>query len=179
MSKKQQRAIKNLQIRDVKVDVIIKDLKLPDLQRQCIIRGMDFNELCESSVLNLHSFLINNWDAPINRNRLSEFDNWYNAELKEIGCDDLIHPLLDLGHTINNDTGETVKRRVKKIKPEKKVKRERTEDGIFKGTKKAYTFELAKKGLKKSKVIDLVLEKFPEANEKSISIWFNKAKKQG
>lgn len=176
MSKKQQRAIKNLVIRDAKVDAVIKDLKLPDLQRQCVIRGMPFHDVVEATVLNLHSFLIQNWDNSVDRNKLIEFDVWMDQELTDIGRADLIHPMLNLGHTIKDDGG-IVKKKVKKIKSEKKKKRERTEDGIFKGTKKAYTFELAKKGHSKDEVIDMVLEKFPEANEKSISIWYNKARK--
>ena len=38
-------------------------------------------------------------------------------------------------------------------------------------------YELAKKGKDKPEVIKLVKKKFPEAKDKSISIWFKKALK--
>ena len=179
MSKKNQRAIKNRIINDTKIDAFIKDLRLPDIQRECIIRGMPFMEVCDSSVLQLHSYLIKNWDNPTDRDLIIAFDKWMDQELEELGREDLIHPMLNLGYTENQETGEKVKRRIKTVKPKIKKKRERTSEGIFKGTKKAYTYELSKQGIEKAKAIEMVKEKFPEANEKSVSIWYNKAKKLG
>jgi len=177
MSKRKRRAIKNQIIADSKVSAVIKELRLPDLQRECIMRGMAFQVVCDSSIPKLNSFLVKNWDNSLDRNLITEFDVWMDNELKSIGREDLIHPMLSLGHTENKDTGQVVKRKIKPIKPQKKKKRERTNDGIFKGTKKAYTYELAKQGIPKPEAIKMVKEKFPEANEKSVSIWYNKAKK--
>jgi hypothetical protein len=177
MSKKQKRAIQKRILADTRVSVVIKNLRLKDLQRECVIRGMDFWQVPECSVLNLHSWLVKNWDNPIDKKLIFEYDKYMDEELEALGRSDLIHPSLSLGYFENPDTGEITKKRVKEVNPQRKFKKERTSEGIFTGTKKAYTYELAKKGIPKPEAIDLVIEKYPEANEKSISIWYNKAKK--
>lgn len=177
MSKKQNRDLKNRILMDNRVSVIFKNLKLKDLQRECVIRGMEFWQVPECSILNLHSWLLKNWDNPIDKNRVFEYDDYMNKELEELDRSDLIHPSLGLGYSENSETGEVVKKRMKQVNPPKKSKKQRTPEGIFTGTKKAYTYELARNGVPKPEAIDKVLEKYPEANEKSVSIWYNKAKK--
>jgi len=172
MAKKKKKPLSH----SVRVDVILKGLRLKDLQRECVLRGMEFKKVAECSILRLHSWLIQNWDNPIRREAIDEYDRWLDTELSELGRDDLIHPSLNLGST-ENETGQIVKKRIRQVNPQKKKKKSRTVDGIFTGTKKAYTYELAKQGIEKSEAIKMVIEKFPEAKEKSISIWFNKARK--
>jgi len=179
MSKKKNRAIKQRYLDDVRITTVFKKLKLKDLQRECVMRGLSFKEVGISSIPNLHSFLIKNWETPVDRSLIDQYDEWVDNELKELGRDDLIHPALNLGSTQDNETGETIKKRIRQVKPQKKAKKQRTSDGIFAGTKKAYTFELAKQGIEKKEAIKMVVEKFPEAKEKSVSIWYNKAKKLG
>ena len=175
MSKAKQREIKKTALKSVRVDILLKDMKLKDLQRECIMRGMDFEQMVKSSVLNLSSWLINNWELKKDRELLNEFDHWNNRILYGGGNGDLVHDMLNLGY-FEDDTGKIKQKRVKGIRKEHK-KKERTEDGIFKGTKKALTYECAKKGLSKKDTIDKVMAQFPEASEKSIGIWYNKAKK--
>ena len=59
----------------------------------------------------------------------------------------------------------------------KKPKKEKNELGLWKGTKKAYTFELTLKGYDLERVTRRVLKHFPEANEKSIKQWYKAALK--
>ncbi len=177
MSQKYKRKVKNQQLQDIRVSTATKNLNLRGLQIECVLRGMDFEEIQDSSILNLHSWLIKNWDNPIHRHLVDDYDKWLDAELEAIGREDLIHPTLNLGSTQKSENGDIVKRKIRQVNPEKKKKRERTSEGIFKGTKKAYTYELAKQGIPKDQAIEMVIEKFPEAKDKSISIWYNKAKK--
>ena len=62
-------------------------------------------------------------------------------------------------------------------KPKEKKKRQRDERGLVAGTKKSYTFELTSKGYDLERVTRRVLKKFPDANAKSISLWYRKAKR--
>jgi hypothetical protein len=72
-------------------------------------------------------------------------------------------------------------RRTKRIKgvkkPKEKKRRPRDERGLVAGTKKSYTFELTAKGYDLERVTRRVLKKFPDANAKSISLWYRKAKR--
>lgn len=176
MSKKKQRAIKKQMLKDVRVDVFLKNYKLKDLQRECIMRGMDFEEMVKSSVMGLQSWLIDNFEKAKDKSLLTDFDVWMDRILYGGGNGDLVHPSLNLGHFQDEETGII---REKKIKGFRKSinKKERTADGIFKGTKKAYTYELCKQGKTKDETIELVMEKFPDAKDKSIGIWYNRAKK--
>jgi ATP-dependent exoDNAse (exonuclease V) beta subunit len=63
------------------------------------------------------------------------------------------------------------------MKPKEKKKRQRDERGLVAGTKKSYTFELTAKGYDLERVTRRVLKKFPDANAKSISLWYRKAKR--
>lgn len=176
MSKKKLRAIKNQKLKDVRVDVYLKDYRLKDLQRECIMRGMDFEEMVKCSIMKLQSWLIDNFEKAKDRNLLTEFDIWMDRILYGGGNGDLVHPMLNLGHYSDQETGTIKEKRIKGIRKDV-IKKKRTQDGIFQGTKKAYTYELCKQGKSKEETIDLVMEKFPEAKEKSIGIWYNRAKK--
>ena len=66
-----------------------------------------------------------------------------------------------------------------KVVKEKKEPRKKDANGLFQGTKKSYTYELQKKGKTLDQVITKVTRKFPDAQTKSIRIWFNKSKKEG
>ena len=73
-------------------------------------------------------------------------------------------------------------RRTKRVpgikKPrEKKPPRERDEFNLIKGTKKSYVFELTAKGFELDRVIRRMKKKFPEANAKSINLWYRMAKR--
>ena len=49
------------------------------------------------------------------------------------------------------------------------------ENGLRAGTKKSYTYQLAKKGYSLEKTISKVMKKFPDAKEVSIKQWHKRA----
>ncbi len=163
---------------DGRVEHELQNMRFIDLQRSCIIRGIPFDVVISKSVGTLQSWLIKNWHNKVNKSRLDEFDDIRQKALEDRGMTD--EPFVRLGiPAIQEETNEVSP--IVKIskKKSKKVRRERSEElGIFKGTKKAYVFELVQKGLKVEKIIPKVIAKFPEAKEKSVKIWFKKATKQ-
>lgn len=150
------------------------DLKA--LKRQVVMRGMPFEEVLQSSVLRIQGWFLEKYHNPKDESLLLDYDKWVEMLLIEGGNADLIHPAFRLSGTQTIDDKEVKVRRFNDPKIYK-PKREKTSEGIFKGTKKAYTFELQQKGIERNKVVDMVLEKFPEALEKSVIIWFNKSKR--
>jgi hypothetical protein len=161
------------------------NMKFKDLKRECVIRGMDFDEVLSSGVHELYSFFKEHFYDDVRHGLLDEFDDWQEEKIRVVmeargeNPDILVHPALRLGYVAEkDDEGNTTKRkRAKMVTKKLKRKRERTNDNIFQGTKKAYTFELQQQGKDKKEVIKKVIEKYPDASEKSISIWFNKSKK--
>jgi len=152
------------------------NMTLKDIKRNCIARGMGFNDLVDSTIPSLQSWLHYNNNNDIEPNRLDEFDDWVEKILLEKGSGDLIHPNLRLGYIGEKDKDGNVKKtkRVKGIKKKRK-KREKTKDGIYAGTKKALTFKLQQKGRSLDRTIKKVMRKFPDASEKSIKIWYKKS----
>ena len=176
MSKAKQREIKKTALKSIRTDILLKDMKLKDLQRECIMRGMDFEQMIRSSVLNLSSWLIDNWELKKDRDILNDFDHWNNRILYGGGNGDLVHDMLNLGYFEDKETGEAKQKRIKGVRKQTS-KKERTTEGIFKGTKKALTYECSKNGKTKNETIEIVMAQFPDASEKSIGIWYNRAKK--
>ena len=70
------------------------------------------------------------------------------------------------------------KKRIKGIEKPKKPKRERDTNGLYKGTKKSYTYELAQKGFSIERITRRVKKKFSDASDKSITIWYRNALKK-
>lgn len=154
-------------------------LKLPDLKRQCIMRGYPFSALGESSVLDLQSFFIHNYYKEKDVSLLDKYDDYIEDMVKARNWDrSLIHPDLRLGRIAEKDEDGNITKRKRLGIRIKKKKRKRTSDGLFAGTKKAYTYELVKAKKTKEEIIKLVIEKFPDAKEKSIVIWANRAKRE-
>lgn len=166
-------------------DKYIPKMNLKDIKRECVIRGLEFKRIVYFSIPQLTNWLRDHFYDPTDHKKLDEFDEWFDntlkAELESRGekIDQYFHPSLRLGYIAETDEdGNVIKRKkARTIIKKKKKKRERTRDGIFTGTKKAYTFELQKQGKDKATTIKMVMEKFPDASEKSISIWYNKSKK--
>lgn len=166
-------------------DKYIQSLNLKQLKRECVIRGLHFELVISESIPGLSNWFREHFGEKIDYNRLNEFDLWVESKLRaELGgseenIEPYFHPALRLGYIAEQDKhGNVIKRkRARTLVKKKKKKRERTKDNIFSGTKKALTYELQKKGLTKIEVTQKVIETFPDASEKSISIWFNKAKK--
>ena len=169
-------------------DGYFSKMKYKDLKRECVVRGMPFEEVLNSDTVKLYHYFKDHFYDVVVHSLLDKFDDWQEQQIKEamekkgepqkvIGM--MTHPSLRLGYIAEKDEeGNTIKKkRAKMIVRKIKKKRERTSDNIFKGTKKAYAFDLQQMGKTKSEVIKLVMEKFPDASEKSISVWFNKSKK--
>lgn len=86
---------------------------------------------------------------------------------------------LRLGFLGDEVDGKRKPKRVPGIKKprEKKPPRERDEFNLIKGTKKSYVWSLVNKGYELERVIRRMKKKFPEANEKSINLWFRMARR--
>lgn len=155
------------------------NLTYKDLKRNAVVRGMPFEEVVNGSVPRLDNWLHLNNFKEIRPELLDEFDDWVEKQLTDAGKEDLIHPQLRLGYIgERGEDGEPVKRkRVKGIK-KKKVKKEKTKGGLYKGTKKALTFQLQQEGFEMAEVEAKVIEEFPDANIKSVKIWYKKSRRQ-
>lgn len=150
-----------------------------DLKREAIVRGMPFPDATAASIFELISFIENSTEKP-DFSLIDKYDDWADKQLELCGYPlgkSLRHPSLRLGFIgQKDDEGNVIKqKRIKGLKKPKKPKRERDVNNLYKGTKKSYTFELAKKGLSLERVTRRVLKKFPDASEKSIKIWYRNA----
>lgn len=154
------------------------DMTYKTLKRNVVVRGMPFDQVVAGTFPALQNWFHFNRNNPIDTDLLDKYDEWIEAQLKERGADYLIHPQLRLGYIgEKDDEGNVVKvKRVKGIKKKKK-KREKTEDGIFKGTKKALTFQCEKEGMSIEETIEKVKEVFEDVSLKSLKIWYKKSQK--
>lgn len=150
-----------------------------DLQRKAITLGMPFPDVPISGVFDLIKY-INRPDTPDpNPDLIDEYDKWVIQQLDIAGLpedDPLRNSRLRLGFIGDTDKeGNVIKRKrvpgIKKTKIKKPAK-ERDEFNLFKGTKKSYTWELTKKGYSLDRIIRRVIKKFPDANDKSIKLWY-------
>lgn len=165
-------------------DRMTKNMKLIDLKRACIARGMPFEELGTHSVLSLHSWFAQHLDNSQDLNLLNEYDEWFKVimvnERNYEPDDPIFHPSLMLGYNPDSENDEPKKRiRLKGLKKPEKPKAERVPGTkVIKGTKKAMTYELAKQGLTLKEVIEKVEEAYEDAKESSIAIWYRRAIKE-
>ena len=163
----------------------LRNMKYRDIKRECVARGMGFDEVIRGTIPQLSNWFRDHFYDDVVTSRVDEFDDWQEEQIrtvyKERGDNprDVLHPSLRLGFIAERDEeGNTIKRKHSKMLIKKrKKKRERTTDGIFNGTKKSLTYSSQKEGKTKEETIKIVLEQFPDASEKSIGIWYNKAKK--
>jgi len=161
----------------------VQNMTFKDLRRTCVVRGMPFENVLNGTFPELNKWFLYNYHKPIDNTLLDKYDDYVDKLINAKPTEDndyLTHPSLRLGYVGEKDEeGNIVKtKRIKGMpKRKKKVKREKTSQGIFKGTKKALTFDLALRGISKEKTLKEVLKAFPDAKEKSIGIWYNKALK--
>lgn len=154
-----------------------------DLKIECVIRGMEFEAVTRGDFPTLTHWLIKNKFNEKNLNLLDEYDNHVEAILRDKGKEDLIHPSLRLNYISGNNIDEREenikKENKKKVKNIVKKSKEKQKDknGIIKHTKKSLTFKLQGKGYSIEKVIKRVTRRFPEANIKSIKIWYRKSER--
>lgn len=150
-----------------------------DLKRRAIALGMPFEDAAAATVGSLQSWIINSNEKPQPK-RIDEFDDWVDDQLAMRGYkknDPLRSPMLRLGYLGQDSEGNPVKKKIRGLPSTPKHQRERTEDGFWKGTKKAYTRELTKRGFSYERVWRRVSKKFPEALEKSVKQWYRQAKR--
>lgn len=155
-----------------------------DLKRKAVILGMPFPDACSASVFQLINWINTSEEKP-NKHLINEYDDWMDRQLETAGLakdDPLRSSKLRLGFL--GEEGEDGKRKTRRVsgikKPrEKKPPRERDEFNLIKGTKKSYVWELTStKGYELERIIRRMKKKFPEANEKSINLWYRTAKRK-
>jgi hypothetical protein len=159
-----------------------RNMTYKDLKRKAIILGMPFPDACSAGVFDLLGYINNSEEKP-DKSLIDKYDDWMDKQLENIGYskdNPLRSSRLRLGFL--GEEGENGQRKIKRVpgikKPrEKKPPRERDEFNLIKGTKKSYVWELTSKGYDIDRVIRRMKKKFPEANEKSINLWYRMAKR--
>lgn len=170
----------------------LSNMTVRDIKREAIALGMPFPEIITSGIPNLSNYIQKHFYEEKDYSLLDKFDDWHEEEIRKAvkarggkrkEAEELIHPMLRLGFIGERDEDGTIitTRKIKGCNTPneggiRKV-RMKTSQNIVMGTKKAYTFELTNEGLEKKEVIKKVKAKYPEASDKSIGIWYNKAKK--
>lgn len=153
------------------------ELTLKGLKYEVISRGMPFDDVLAFSIPDLSNWLHNNYTNEIDIDRVAEYDDYIEDILKGLGSE--IYPTLRLSYV--GDKAEDFKALdvvPKKDRPKKeKVPKEKTEQGIYSGTKKALTYQCQKEGKTIDETLTIVKETFEDASDKSIKIWFRKAGK--
>lgn len=155
----------------------IGNLTYREAKRRAVTLGMSFPDACSASFPQLIQFIIHTENKP-DSSLINQYDEWVDKQLESLGYDksDPIRSYqLRLGF-ISEDT-VTKQKTKKKIKgiPQPKPKKEKDGYGLWKGTKKSYTFELTNKDYSFDRVCRRVLKKFPDANKKSIQQWYRLA----
>jgi hypothetical protein len=172
----------------------IGNMRVVELQASCIMRGLDFTDVVEWDFGKLASWLIKNYDKDSNRDLLEDFDIWVDGKLEGRGYEEN-DPIRQFRKFSNLDDEQNPQVKTKALKkagvPKKKrTKKERNGLGIFKGTKKEYTYSLAKSLIEKygdkytnkeiskkfsSQLFNKVLKKYSDAKDKSVKIWMKRA----
>lgn len=159
----------------------ISKMSFKDLQRRAIVLGMPFPDVPQSDFFRLESFIRNSTNKP-DPSLIDQYDEWMDKVLEEAGYskdDPMRNYQLRLGYVSEDSVTKRKKfKRVAGIPKPKKPKKEKDESGLWKGTKKSYTYELTNKGFDLERVTRRVQKKFPEANEKSIKQWFRACKRK-
>lgn len=159
-----------------------RNMTYKDLKRKAIILGMPFPDACKASVFGLIGYINSSENKP-DTSLIDQYDEWLDKQLEEIGYgkdDPLRSSRLRLGFLgEESENGKRKGHRIPGIKKQKKAPRERDQYNLVKGTKKSYTYELAHKGFSLDRIIRRVKKKFPDANDKSINLWYRKAKRDG
>ena len=159
-----------------------RNMTYKDLKRKAIILGMPFPDACSAGVFDLLHYINVSEEKP-DKSLIDKYDDWVDKQLENIGYskdDPLRNSRLRLGFL--GEEGEDGQRKSKRVpgikKPrEKKPPRERDEFNLIKGTKKSYVWSLVAKGYDLERVTRRMKKKFPDANDKSITLWFRTARR--
>ncbi len=160
-----------------------KNCTYKDLKRQAVILGMPFPDACSAGVFDLIRYINSSENNP-DKHLIDEYDDWMEKQLENLGYekdDPIRSSRLRLGFL--GEEGENGERKTKRIpgikKPrEKRPPKERDQFNLIKGTKKSYVFDCVSRGFSLERTTRRVLKKFPDANEKSISLWYRNAKRK-
>lgn len=166
----------NVQSNIANLPMLKSDFTYKELKKCCIARGLEFEKAVSYDFPNLSNWLVRHSLSEEDETKVEAFDNWLDDQLTKDGNEYLVHPSLRLSYLGNKnktEEDEPKKEKVTKVR----VKKEKDESGLYKGTKKSYTFELQKRGKTIQDTIIKVTRKFPDAKEKSIKIWFNRSRK--
>jgi hypothetical protein len=132
----------------------------------------------------LVSWFYKNYDNGVDESRLEIANAWMEQQLIARGAkkgEALLHPDLRFGAVGDIEAMEKPNSQKAEKAVTKKGKKPKAEvddkTGVRKGTKKAMTFDLAIKGTPLDEIIKQVKETFPDAEPKSIKIWYKKALK--
>lgn len=159
-------------------------MKHRDLQRACIVRGIEFQDVVGLSHPNLVSWFIKNFENSQDDNLLIGYDAWTEEQLLKRGYKVgslLLAPSLKfsyVGDIEQMDKPKLIKSSSNAPVVIKKEKSTITEAGVRSGTKKALTYEFALKGITIGETVKQVIMVFPDAQEKSIKIWYKRALKK-
>lgn len=188
MSKKSKTKQQRLESLEERIYRVLTTLKHKDLQRECILRGLEPKFIVEWDHNKLVSWFYKNFENTQDQNKLIEFDVWRDDKLHQEGYlkeGELVAPALrfafvgniatmDKPHDIKPSKADKVPKNIKK--PKIAVNEE---TGVREGTKKAMTYKLAyqQPELPMEEIIEKVILAFPLAEAKSIKIWTKKARK--
>lgn len=159
------------------------NLDIKGFKRECVIRGMDFDQVINADIPTMYTYIVENFNNEKDTSLLDKYDDYVDKLLRLHGSDELVHPSLRLGFIGERDEETGLVTKMKRIAgmSKNKVRKKRaskTAYGVVGGTAKALTFELFGQGKSKQECIQIVGEKFPKASDKSVGIWWNKAKRK-
>ena len=172
MARKRKNQSEATKIEDYKSGYMSK-LKLKDLKRACIMRGMPFQRVSRYSVHDMQSWLYKNFDDKINPVLLDDYDEWFQKQVE-----DPVHALLKMAYYTEDEQGNVKKERRNTFMMG--IEKTKAEVAAFKpkrGSMKELTFQLIRAGKPTKEVIEEVMAQFTVANEGSIKSWCSKARK--
>lgn len=144
-----------------------------DVKRRALTLGMPFPDAVTADFGKLASYIQKSTNKP-DTSLIDQYDDWIDQQLEERGYDKK-HPMrayeLRYGYVSEENAEKVKKKKIAGLPKTPKPKREKDEQGLWKGTKKSYTFELSAKGFPIERIIRRVTKKFPDANPKSITQW--------
>lgn len=168
--------------REDRINRALSRMRHRDLQRECILRGLEFNKIIEFDHHGLANWFFEHFEDVEDLTRLTEYDLWIEAQLQERGHkkgDVILSPSFRFGFSPDMSEVKVLgitTGRFQVTEPntsaEPKMKREADPaTGVISGTKKNLTYQLTDQGLSIDEIIAKVKESFPQAEEKSIKIW--------
>lgn len=164
--------------REDRIDRELSRMRHKDLQRACILKGLEFAKIVEFDHHDLSNWFFHHFDDAEDLSKLPEYDTWLEQQLQARGHkkgDAIMSPSLRFAFSPDMaDIKPAVNKTplLESVSNEPKQKREADPaTGVISGTKKNLTYQLTDQGLPMDEIISKVKEAFPAAEEKSIKIW--------